>query len=269
QISIDGDNDTKLLDPLSVFENDELYPSIQQIIWKRLFGLIKSSADCLIDLHNAFIKSIPFIFLDRVLYNPNSGEEAKAEAEELYARTEKLVDAFGFTIVRESTPARYIKKKLHRSTSGAALNALRIPSFTVELGMYRDIEPDVVQAAVVGVYNVMKTLGMLKGNLEPITGIIVVAKDKKVRHIGHPRVKSSAIIELKVKKGDFVKKGDIIAIARDIFGQPITEGSEIRSEIDGYVFMINEGIMRYPNEEIMWLAAEDVNPMVDTWPKKK
>ncbi|MHA1504959.1 MAG: hypothetical protein ACTSPT_07215, partial [Candidatus Heimdallarchaeota archaeon] len=122
--------EAQIIDPLTIFERDELYPSVQELIWKRLFEIIKNSADYLIDLHNAFIKSIPFIFLDRVLYNEDKGEEELEKAKKLYSENEEMVKAFGFTVVRESTPNIYINKKLHRSTSGAALNYLRIPSFT-------------------------------------------------------------------------------------------------------------------------------------------
>ncbi|NHJ87919.1 MAG: succinylglutamate desuccinylase/aspartoacylase family protein, partial [Asgard group archaeon] len=234
KISVEDDQ-SEQLDPLYRFESDELYPSIQEIIWKKLFGYMKDAADFLIDLHNAFIKSIPFIFLDRVLYDSEKGEEAILEAQELYKKTDELVKAFGFTIVRETIPKKYIQKKLHRSTSGAALNYLRIPSFTVELGMYREVDEDIVTAATIGITNVMKTTGMIEGEIEPITGIPIIAKGQAVRHVGHPRINSPAIIDLKVKQGDFVRKGDLIAVARDIFGRPIQEGSEIRSEIDGYV----------------------------------
>ena len=268
-ISVDEDDKEKSADPLAIYEEDELYPSVQEMIWKRLFNIIKDSADVLIDFHNAYIKSIPFIFLDRVLYDPTKTKDAIAEAENLYIRTEKIANAFGFTIVRESTPKKYTSKKLHRSTSGAALNSLRIPSFTVELGMYRDVEPEVIDAAVKGISNVMKQTGMIGGKKEPITEVKVVGNGKAIRHIGHPRIKTSAVIELLVKKGDFVKKGDTIAIARDIFGRKLLKEHELKSEVDGYVFMINEGIMRYPNEVLCWIAAEDVNPMVDKWPKKQ
>ncbi len=257
------------IDPLAIFERDELYPSVQELIWKRLFEIIKNSADYLIDLHNAFIKSIPFIFLDRVLYNEDKGEEELEKAKKLYTENEEMVKAFGFTVVRESTPNIYIKKKLHRSTSGAALNYLRIPSFTVELGMYLDVEPDVVAAATKGVNNALKWAGLLEGETEKITEVTVVAQNEAVRHVGHPRTKKSAIIEMKVKKGDYVKKGDVVALARDVFGRPLPDQYEITSELDGYVFMINEGIIRYPNEIILWLASQDVKPMIDKWPKKK
>lgn len=35
----------------------------------------------------------------------------------------------------------YVKKGLHKSTSGATLNKLRIPSCTIELGPMRAVEP--------------------------------------------------------------------------------------------------------------------------------
>ena len=267
-ISIDKEKEeTKIKDPLAKFDNEELYPSVQEMIWKNLFEIIKETADFLLDLHNAYIKSIPFSFLDRVLYNPDLVDDEK-KAEELYSRTEEMVRAFGLTIVRETTPTKYIQKKLHRSTSGAALNYMRIPALTVELGMYLEIEPEVVDAATIGVFNVLKWAKMLEGDIEKITSVPIIAENEAVRYIGHPRTKKSSIIDLKVKKGDFVKKGDVIAVARDIFGRPIKDEFEIKTEVDGYIFMINEGILRYPNEEICWLASPDTQPMVDKWPKK-
>ena len=264
----DEDSTIKIPDPLKIFDTDDLYPSIQEVIFKKLFSIIKDSADYLIDLHNAFLKSIPFIFLDRVLYNPDLGEKAIQEAQKLFKETEEMVKAFGLTVVRETVPKKYVSKKLHRSTSGAALNYLRIPSFTVELGMYLDIEPEVVTAATIGVQNVLVWANMLPGTIEKITNVRVVAENAAVRYIGHPRVAKPSIIELRVKKGDFVKKGDVIAIARDIFGREIPGESEIKTEVDGYIFMFNQGIIRYPNEEICWLAAEDTQAMIDKWPKK-
>lgn len=264
-ILIEKEKEEKTHDPLAKYDQDNLYPSTQELIWKELFRIIKQSADYLIDLHNAFLKSIPFIFLDRVLYNEDN-EESINEAKKLYKRTEEMVQAFGLTIVRETTPKKYVQKKLHRSTSGAALNYLRIPSFTVELGMNLDPEPEVVSAAVIGIQNALKSVNMIEGDIKPITTVPVVGKNEAIRYVGHPRIKNSAIIELKVKKGDFVKSGDIIAIARDVFGRKLPEG-EIRTEIDGYVFMINDGILRYPNEEICWIASNDVHPMLDKWPK--
>ncbi len=268
EITIIQDTSEKIPNPFAKYETDDLYPSIQETIFKRLFEIIKDSADYLIDLHNAFLKSIPFVFLDRVLYNPELSDDAHKEATELYNQTEEMVKAFGLTIVRESLPKKYVAKKLHRSTSGAALNYLRIPSFTVELGMYLDVEPEVVEAATIGIYNVLTWTKMLDGEIKKLTGVRVVAESESVRYLGHPRVSKSAIIELKVKKGDFVKKGDVIAIARDIFGREIPEVGEIKTEIDGYVFMFNQGIIRYPNEEICWMAVKDNQLMIDKWPKK-
>lgn len=265
---VGGHVDEKIDNPFAKYEIDNLYPSIQETIFKRLFVIIKESADYLIDLHNAYLKSIPFVFLDRVLYNPDLGDQAYKEATELYKLTEEMVQAFGLTIVRETLPEKYVTRKLHRSTSGAALNYLRIPSFTVELGMYLDVEPEVVEAATTGIYNVLAWAKMFPGEIKKLTGVKVVAESESVRYLGHPRVTKSAIIELKVEKGDFVKTGDVIAIARDIFGREIAEVGEIKTEVDGYIFMFNQGIIRYPNEEICWIAVKDNQLMIDKWPKK-
>ncbi len=268
QVEIMGISEDDEIDNLyEKFEADNLYPSIQEIIFKRLFAIIKESADYLLDLHNAFLKSIPFVFLDRVLYNPESEDQTLEEATALFKLTEEMAKAFGLTIVREALPEKYISKKLHRSTSGAALNYLRIPSYTVELGMYLDVEPEVVDAATTGIFNVLSWAKMLPGEIKKLTGVRVVAENESVRYLGHPRTSKSAIIELKVEKGDYVKKGDVIAIARDIFGREIPDVGEIKTEVDGYIFMFNEGIIRYPNEEICWIAIKDNHLMIDKWPK--
>jgi hypothetical protein len=260
-------SNNSLTNQFVIYEDLSLYPSVQEIIWERIFKIVKKSADCLIDLHNAFIKSIPYVYLDRVLYSEDVDENECNKAKKLAKRTQKLVEAFGFTIVRETIPKNYVGKKLHRSTSGAALNCLRIPAFTVELGMYLEVDNRIVTSAVKGIKNVLRELKMLSGEKETIDLIPVIGQNMTMRHIAHPRVKKPAVIELVIEEGAEVKKGDVIAYQRDIFGRPLGVEGVIKTEVDGFVFMINQGIIRYPNEIICWIAVEDDLPIIAKWPK--
>jgi hypothetical protein len=264
-VSLEEESQIDQRDPYAIFDKDELYPSVQELILKKIFNLMEKSADCIIDLHNSYIKSLPFIFFDRILYNPKKGELARKQAEELFGRTKELAEAFGFTIIHDTSVVNYIKKNLHRSIAGAAINGLGIPAFTVELGMYLEVDYDIAHAAVIGINNVFKKLGILKGEQEKVDSVIKLPTN--LRYIPYPRAKKTAIIEVPHKPGEFISKGDIIAYLRDIFGRPLDNYEKIISEINGYLFMINQGIFRYTNEIICWLAVEDHQPKIHEWKK--
>ena len=120
-----------------------------------------------VDLHTFSTLSMPFIFLDRVMYDDSIPCASKETADKLFEKTHGMVRAMGFTVLRERPPRIYIEKKLHRrlapfcvlvwcvvcggvvccsvfvlhaitsvcSTSGATLNKLGIPSCT-RVGSY-------------------------------------------------------------------------------------------------------------------------------------
>jgi predicted deacylase len=137
-------------------------PTIYEAAMGRLFIEISESADFLIDLHCYGLQATSFTIRDRVLYREEAEKEA---AEELYRRTDEMCQAFGLPVVNESTANHYVNAKLHRSTSGAALNEARIPSFTVELGLIGGVDPNALAAAKTGITNVLKWAGMLPGEL--------------------------------------------------------------------------------------------------------
>ncbi|MBD3191174.1 MAG: hypothetical protein GF308_11040 [Candidatus Heimdallarchaeota archaeon] len=254
--------------PLLSYEQDELFPSIQEQMLEIVYQLIKESADYCIDMHSAYIHSIPFIFMDRVFYRKEGGEEAKKEAEKIHTEIQRLVNAFGFSIIRESLPKRYVHKNIHRSTSGAIVNNARIPAFTVELGMHLEVDWKILEAGIIGIQNVLKSLKMIDGEIQEITGIPIIGRNKPLRYIPHPRANQTGIIHFQVKEGDYVKKGDIIAELVDIFGRPLQKGI-IKTELDGYIFMMKEGILAYPNQILCWIAIKDDQSIVSIWPKKQ
>ena len=100
--------------------------------WSKLFEVWRAVGfDSHCDLHTAGTLSHPFIFVDRVLHR---GEETKPEAVLLWHKLESMCGALGITLIAEQPPKQYISAALHRSTSGAVLNGLRVPSVTIECG---------------------------------------------------------------------------------------------------------------------------------------
>src|SRR5712692_718455 len=140
-------------------------PTAIEAAYQRLFDHIRSSANYLIDMHNYSIGALSFTFRDPVYYR--NGRD-KAAAQQLYDTTGEMLSAFGHTIINEFASSEYLKLNLHRSVSGAALNAGHIPAFTAELGGYMTVDQDIVKAAVTGIRNVLRWAGMLDGAPEPI-----------------------------------------------------------------------------------------------------
>jgi predicted deacylase len=119
--------------------------------WNAVFELFRAcKPDFHVDLHTICHLSIPFQFLDRVLYSENADGSNRLAAEDLFQRTRAMCEAIGITIVLENSPKVYTKKDLHRSTSGAVLNVLRVPAVTFELGGNSIAEPGARDAGVQG-----------------------------------------------------------------------------------------------------------------------
>ena len=96
--------------------------------------------------------------------------------------------------------------KLHRSTTGAAVNVARIPALTMELGTGHMPDPRIVQASLTGLRNVLRHVGMLDGPPEPIEGIKKVDLGYPCRRRSTPRVSVACVVRHLVNSGDLVKK---------------------------------------------------------------
>jgi len=248
--------------PAASGDPDRELPSALEETYGRLFEAIQATATYLIDLHNAWIGSVPFILRDRVLYH---AERDRREAEALQARTGEMIDALGLSVVNEFPARKYVSEKLHRSVSGAALNLGRIPAITVELGTGMMPDPAIIAAGVTGVLNVLRWAGMLPGQPEPIRGVPLVRPGYPTRRRMHPHVPAACIVRHLARPGDILRAGDPVAEMRDIYGRPI-EGGVLRTEYDGWVIGFNHGVVYYPNTPVAVLAVRDDEPMVAPYP---
>lgn len=239
--------------------------SIYEEAMSRLFDVMKDSADFLIDLHTFGLQATPFTIRDRVLYHEDGD---KAEAESLLDRTDELIAAFGLPVVNEYLAGKYFDQKLHRSTSGAALNEARIPSFTVEMGN-RLVEPASLEAAKTGVLNSLKWAKMLDGEIQPITTVPVPALEFSTKRSGVPKAPATGLIRYRVRPGEVVKQGDIIATLHDIYGRLVPKNSEIRAEHDGWIISLSQHLICYQGSTVCNMAIRDDEPMLVPYPKEK
>ncbi|MFX1512221.1 MAG: succinylglutamate desuccinylase/aspartoacylase family protein [Promethearchaeota archaeon] len=246
-------------------DEDKKYPKPFEQVANQIFSYFEKYADFHIDFHNHTIQSIPYAIVDRVFYK---NEEKKEEATQLIKKQKAMVEAFGILVAAEFPPKKYLNKKLHRSVSGAALNNLRIPAFTAELGANTIVDPQVVAGSVKGTKNVLKWARMLEGPMEEITEFPVPKPNERIRREDHPRMKESGIIRFLVSPGDRVTKGQTIARITDIFGRPLGDGF-IRTDYDGYIIALRSGMAFYANQGICEMGIKDDVPLVAPIPSKK
>ncbi|MFC7082437.1 succinylglutamate desuccinylase/aspartoacylase family protein [Halorussus caseinilyticus] len=247
-------------------------PSVQQLVDERIYEAFADSADALVDLHTAHVGSMPFLIRDRVLYGESEARRAsesraaeprdwrtEAEARELAAELESLVEAFGMPVVNEYAAAEYTEQNLQRSTAGAALNNAGIPAFTAELGGHAVVEEDVRAAGVEGVRNVMRELGVLPGDPDPAAVGPEAPVEFPVKRAVHPHTDAPGIARHRVEAGDVIEAGDPIA---DICTPHGDRKTTAESDHDGYVLGRMHGVAAYENDALASLAVRDDGDLV-------
>jgi len=235
-----------------------------EAVYKRLFETLSESASFLIDLHNFSPGSLPFALRDPIFYRDGRDRVA---AQRLQTRIGEMLAVFGHTIVNEFVSTDYLRKALHRSVSGAALNSARIPAFTVELGGYMSVDPAIVNAAVVGIRNVMRWGGMLTDEPEAITDIRVLNPAYPIRRMQHPFAPAAGIVQYLVKVGETLINGDTVARLTDIYGRPLGKNDGcIVTDYDGYVLGLSIGAVCYQNDSLLSLAVRDESDLILPYP---
>lgn len=234
------------------------YMTTQELINNRVFRRIEETADVLIDLHCSNVGSVPFTILDRVI----TSSDRVSEAEELVSRCESLAEAFGFTTIYGSKKERTLEEDLHRTLSGAALNKAKIPAFTAELGSDYIVESDVVDAAVCGVRNVLRELGMIGGDMEEVGGITKMGREFPVRRTS---IESpvSGLLRKRVEPGEIVRQNDPVCEITDSFGRT---KYVIEAESDGWVTSFQLGMGVEEGSRVCYFAERAENDdLVDTY----
>ena len=243
-------------------DDDDGFPSPYTAVAQEISSAIRHSASYLIDLHCAWPLSIPFTIRDRVFYRD---DHERPRAETLQRTLDAMARAFGLAVVNEYPARKYIKQELHRSVAGFALNELRIPAFTVELGPSGVVDPNAMQAGRQGIENVLMWAGMLAGTPRSITCVPVPNVGYNVYREEHPRVHTAGLITYRVRPGDVLREGDVVATLRDIYARPIGDGA-IRTEKAGWVIGLSAGMAVYRNTYLAELAVRDTEPLLARYP---
>lgn len=237
-------------------------PGVSETAYAALFAELRASADLYVDLHCFGLQAASFIISDRILYR----DEAERPAlEQLAARLDGLCQASGLPVVRELTASRYVARRLHRSTSGAAVNVGRIPAVTVELGLIGGVDPAALAAGLAAVRNMLRWAQMLPGDREPIDTVPQPAPGYPTMRDSTPRAPASGVIRYHVVPGQMFAAGQLLATLTDLHGRPLPDG-ELRAETAGWVLGLARGAICYQGQAVLYVAIRDDGSAVERYP---
>lgn len=248
-------------DPLDVARAQDA-PGVSEAAYASLFAELRASADLYIDLHCYGLQAASFIIRDRVLYRDEADRPA---ALQLAARLTGLCDASGLPVVHELEASRYVARRLHRSTTGAALNVARIPAVTVELGLIGGVDPAALAAGLAAVRNMLRWAQMLPGALERVDTVPQPAPGFPTMRDSTPRARASGVIRYHVAPGQVFRRGDRLATLTDLHGRVLADG-ELRAECDGWVLGLARGAICYQGQAVLHVAVRDDGPAVERFP---
>jgi uncharacterized protein len=237
--------------------------SVYELLAARVLDAVRASADFYVDLHCASILSVGFSIRDRVLRKPNDDPK---KLELLSTKLDDMIAAFGFPAVVEFRSKTYLARELHRSTTGSALQELRIPSFTVELGAHTVVDAAIVDACAIGLRNMMRWAGMLGDAIEPMPAMPGPPDKRRRRREDGPYAKSTGVLDFRVKAGDYLKDGGAVASVSDLWGRPVADGATIDVPADTWIIGIEDGVLAYPGAAIAHIGVLEDGPLVEPWP---
>lgn len=201
----------------------------QRIAYRVMEKVIDLQPQLVLDLHNDWIKSIPYTVIDSL------EDETK------------LADLHHYALVT-GLPSVEEPEKITSSFS-YMLNKQGIPALTLELGESLTINEKNVTFGLNAILAILRDLTMV-GNLRlsNLYDIPDVAKNKILMYSSEPLCSSSGIIRFMKKPGDLIKYGDKIAKVYNAFGKLI---ETIVSCHNGIILGQNDYAVAFPGSPVM------------------
>ncbi len=199
--------------------------------------ILKTNPTIVLDLHNDWIKSIPYVLIDP----ENMGGLAK-----VYKKTEGFGSKTGFLMVRDTEE---IKKSLCFS-----LHKQNIPAITLELGEPRIINEKNVAYGVKSIEQILVDLKMIKLENEPFQyNLPEIYQGKILNYFSRPYSSTSGLIRFLVKPGELVKKGKPVAKIYNTFGRL---QQTLVALHDGVVLGHSDSSVAFPGKPILAFGIE-------------
>ena len=208
--------------------------------------IMKSNPDIVIDLHNDWTHSIPYVIVD-----PIPGRISN----EAYKLSKFIARGVGFVVVEETIDKLDNSTVLEwKKTLSGSLITNGVPALTIELGESRVINEENVKMGTEAIYNVLSKLGMISNPSGFIHPSVSSIGNEMLYYSGRPRSSTSGgMLIFKVKPGEVIKKGQILAKVYDILGKEI---EIIRSESSGVILGHAEVSVAKPETPLIAIATK-------------
>ena len=175
-------------------------------------------SDYVIDLHANPFPSMPFVLID--LKNCLNEKTRKG--------TTTIAEAFGLTV---------IEWNVEKVTSTRSMCVAKgTPAITPELAGSIYISDEISSAGVRGIKNVMRVLGMLKGEFEP-QEVDVIRGD--FIFYGMLVANKGGLIYVKKRPGEKIMTGETVIEIYNLYGEIV---DEVLMPVDGYCWAFTGGI---------------------------
>jgi len=199
--------------------------SITQRMAHTLYTQAVLAADAVIDFHTNSYPAVHWVI-------------AKIDNSSASHRSLELARAFGLTLGRYS---RTLERQLVGTLVDSALDS-SIPGILVELTAHTMLLPGSIAVGTRGTRNVMRALGMLRGELEEHRDLVVLAEGFTTNN--RLRAGAGGLVHHLKHPGERVASGDVVALIRTPTG---AVAEEVRSPASGFVL----SYPRFHNQAVM------------------
>lgn len=204
--------------------------TLAQRIASQIFNKItQTKPDVVLDLHNDWNKSIPYVIIDT---SSNS---------ELTEKLNRLAGASGLVAINETD----------KLTTTLTYNLLQnnIPALTLELGESMLINETNIKYGLNAIWRILDNLKMVRSipneTKYPLPSNLI---NKILRYSSEPLCSSSGIIRFLKRPGEIVRKGEKIARVYNAFGKLI---ETIYAASDGIILGHNDYAVAFPGSPVM------------------
>jgi predicted deacylase len=209
--------------------------------------IFRHKSNLLIDLHNDYFFSTPYILLD-----PKS-----MFSESLYIDTAGIAISSGLNAIQE----RDDERQVYENSLSAYCVSKNIPAITIEGGPDKLILKKHIDVGFEALVNILIGLEMLPKNilnkkkrvgvLKSIGNSLGVKENRVLLNGETVKVSEDGNVQYMVDAGEYVKKGVVLAKLRNEFGEGL---EKILCPHDAFVLGHSEKINVEAGDEIYWLA---------------
>jgi predicted deacylase len=210
--------------------------TLGQRIARRLFDTITGvTPDLVIDLHNDWIRSVPYVLVEPANDHARAG---------LHGSVMRLARATGLLMVEDSDTFHPLA-----NTLAGALVANGVAAFTIEAGGSFSVVEEGVAEGTRAVFSVLSALDMV----EPQSGTAgrAPAQARPLRYVDQPRCTTSGLVRFAVEAGQGIESGQKLATVYSAFG---SREETLIASAPGFVLGLEDQARVVPGRAVIAIA---------------